>query len=165
MDVLDDLEWFIFSSPIIPLDYLKKNLYHWTPRVTIPPQPLKHTLKLRRSSGLANRNEEIKQDQLPFFIFAFWTWMMTLDFDVFMAMLLGILALIVTSSSISSTHVDAASPILDVSYLNRSSFPAGFIFGTASSAYQVHSYNFFIFYFLLSINLNHFPTLLFIVLK
>ncbi|KAI9079405.1 hypothetical protein K1719_038704 [Acacia pycnantha] len=30
----------------------------------------------------------------------------------------------------------ATPPILDVSYLNRSSFPAGFIFGTASSAYQ-----------------------------
>lgn len=30
----------------------------------------------------------------------------------------------------------ATPPVLDVSYLNRTSFPVGFIFGTASSAYQ-----------------------------
>ena len=30
-----------------------------------------------------------------------------------------------------------SSPILDVSSLNRSSFPSGFLFGTASASYQV----------------------------
>ncbi|KAL1338409.1 hypothetical protein HN51_033052 [Arachis hypogaea] len=41
-------------------------------------------------------------------------------------------ALIITSSSANKE----ASPILDVSSLNRSSFPKDFIFGTASSSYQ-----------------------------
>ncbi|KAK2371133.1 cyanogenic beta-glucosidase [Trifolium repens] len=31
---------------------------------------------------------------------------------------------------------EVVSPIVDVSSLNRSSFPTGFIFGTASSSYQ-----------------------------
>ncbi|MED6211806.1 hypothetical protein PIB30_077057 [Stylosanthes scabra] len=35
------------------------------------------------------------------------------------------------------TTAIAGSPILDVASLNRSSFPAGFIFGTTSSSYQV----------------------------
>ncbi|XLT30510.1 hypothetical protein HN873_061802, partial [Arachis hypogaea] len=41
-------------------------------------------------------------------------------------------ALIITSSSSASP----VSPILDVSSLNRTSFPKPFIFGTASSSYQ-----------------------------
>ncbi|XLT69362.1 hypothetical protein HN873_025801 [Arachis hypogaea] len=41
-------------------------------------------------------------------------------------------ALIITSSSSASP----VSPILDVSSLNRTSFPKAFIFGTASSSYQ-----------------------------
>ncbi|XP_061367284.1 cyanogenic beta-glucosidase-like isoform X2 [Gastrolobium bilobum] len=36
----------------------------------------------------------------------------------------------------SVTFAEAVAPTLDVSSLNRSYFPAGFIFGTASSAYQ-----------------------------
>ncbi|KAI4324290.1 hypothetical protein L6164_023841 [Bauhinia variegata] len=43
-----------------------------------------------------------------------------------------LLSLLAPASSAS----DSTSPILDVSSLNRSSFPKGFIFGTASSAYQ-----------------------------
>ena len=39
--------------------------------------------------------------------------------------------------SFSITITQAAAPILDVSTLNRTSFPPAFIFGTASSAYQV----------------------------
>ncbi|XP_029127119.1 cyanogenic beta-glucosidase isoform X3 [Cajanus cajan] len=46
-----------------------------------------------------------------------------------------VLSLFVTSF-ITITHTNAVSPILDVSFLNRSSFPEGFVFGTASSAYQ-----------------------------
>ncbi|CAL0304191.1 unnamed protein product [Lupinus luteus] len=47
---------------------------------------------------------------------------------------LATLVVIVISWPIS---IEASvSPILDVSYLNRSSFPLGFIFGAASSAYQ-----------------------------
>ncbi|XP_020969766.1 beta-glucosidase 12-like [Arachis ipaensis] len=45
---------------------------------------------------------------------------------------LSFFALIITSSSANKE----ASPILDVSSLNRSSFPKDFIFGTASSSYQ-----------------------------
>ncbi|KAI4324293.1 hypothetical protein L6164_023844 [Bauhinia variegata] len=47
---------------------------------------------------------------------------------------LGLLALVLLCSP--PTLVDSVSPILDVSSLNRSSFPDGFIFGAASSAYQ-----------------------------
>lgn len=37
-----------------------------------------------------------------------------------------------------ATSAEAIAPLLDdVTSLNRSSFPTGFIFGTASSAYQV----------------------------
>ncbi|KAF3452587.1 hypothetical protein FNV43_RR03020 [Rhamnella rubrinervis] len=43
--------------------------------------------------------------------------------------ILGLFLLLVTSSSCSDIH-------FDVSWLNRSSFPEGFVFGTASSAYQ-----------------------------
>ncbi|CAJ1933291.1 unnamed protein product [Sphenostylis stenocarpa] len=46
--------------------------------------------------------------------------------------LLCVLSLFVTSF-INITHSKA---VLDVSFLNRSSFPQGFVFGTASSAYQ-----------------------------
>ncbi|KAI4324286.1 hypothetical protein L6164_023837 [Bauhinia variegata] len=46
---------------------------------------------------------------------------------------LGLLAL---ASSSSAAIAKSGSPILDVSSLNRSSFPKGFIFGTASSSYQ-----------------------------
>ncbi|XP_061361379.1 cyanogenic beta-glucosidase-like isoform X1 [Gastrolobium bilobum] len=53
--------------------------------------------------------------------------MMALDSNMFVV--LGLFSVFVTTSK-------AVAPILDVSYLNRSSFPAGFIFGTASSAYQ-----------------------------
>ncbi|KAL9296525.1 hypothetical protein ACSQ67_022421 [Phaseolus vulgaris] len=48
-------------------------------------------------------------------------------------LLVGIFTLLV---SFSFTITQAAAPILDVSSLNRTSFPPAFIFGTASSAYQ-----------------------------
>lgn len=39
-----------------------------------------------------------------------------------------------------ATSAEAIAPLLDdVTSLNRSSFPTGFIFGTASSAYQVYN--------------------------
>ncbi|KAF7824010.1 cyanogenic beta-glucosidase-like isoform X1 [Senna tora] len=54
-----------------------------------------------------------------------------------MAFILYLLSLVATLSLIALVESAAATPpILDVSYLNRSSFPDGFIFGTASSAYQ-----------------------------
>nr|AFK49164.1 unknown [Medicago truncatula] len=37
---------------------------------------------------------------------------------------------------ITLSFAEVVSPILDVSSLNRTSFPTGFIFGTASSSYQ-----------------------------
>ncbi|TKY67441.1 Beta-glucosidase 12 [Spatholobus suberectus] len=46
---------------------------------------------------------------------------------------LGVSTLVISSSF---TISQAVAPILDVSSLNRTSFPPGFIFGTASSAYQ-----------------------------
>ncbi|KAG4967165.1 hypothetical protein JHK82_032881 [Glycine max] len=49
--------------------------------------------------------------------------------------LLCVLSLFVTSA-ITITLSKSVAPIHDVSYLNRSSFPQGFIFGSASSAYQ-----------------------------
>ncbi|ESW03970.1 hypothetical protein PHAVU_011G056300 [Phaseolus vulgaris] len=48
----------------------------------------------------------------------------------------SLLCVFVTSSIITLTHSKAVPPILDVSYLNRSSFPKGFVFGTASASYQ-----------------------------
>ncbi|KAJ1424425.1 Glycosyl hydrolases family 1, N-terminal conserved site, partial [Sesbania bispinosa] len=48
-------------------------------------------------------------------------------------LLLALFSLVIT---LSVTFAEAVEPILDVASLNRSSFPAGFIFGTASSAYQ-----------------------------
>lgn len=51
--------------------------------------------------------------------------------------LLGFIA-ISSSSSVSLIETDNVTPnILDVSYLNRTYFPHGFLFGTASSSYQV----------------------------
>ncbi|MED6126118.1 Beta-glucosidase 12 [Stylosanthes scabra] len=49
-------------------------------------------------------------------------------------LLLGVLALMVSSSWSAASK--PGPPILSVASLNRSSFPAGFIFGTASAAYQ-----------------------------
>ncbi|RYR70157.1 hypothetical protein Ahy_A03g016668 [Arachis hypogaea] len=49
-------------------------------------------------------------------------------------LLLGVFPLLVC---LSVTTTIAGPPILDVSSLNRSSFPAGFVFGTATSSYQV----------------------------
>jgi len=92
--------------------------------------------------------------------------MMALHLDLFP--LLCVLSLSVTSF-VNITHSKAISPIHDASFLNRSSFPQGFVFGTASSAYQVHyKHKFVIFFFVfrimislyfgivsLSINFNH----------
>ncbi|KAK7262562.1 hypothetical protein RJT34_30136 [Clitoria ternatea] len=50
--------------------------------------------------------------------------------------MLCILSLFVTLSIITISQTDAVAPFLQGFYLNRSSFPRGFIFGTASSAYQ-----------------------------
>ncbi|MED6205994.1 Beta-glucosidase 12 [Stylosanthes scabra] len=44
--------------------------------------------------------------------------------------------IIITSSSANEEASTPVSPILDVSSLNRTSFPKSFIFGTASSSYQ-----------------------------
>ena len=53
--------------------------------------------------------------------------------------LLLFLALALTLPSI--TFAFTAS-VVDVSSLNRTSFPTGFVFGTASAAYQVHRFRF-----------------------
>ncbi|RDY01891.1 Cyanogenic beta-glucosidase, partial [Mucuna pruriens] len=62
--------------------------------------------------------------------------MMALNMNMNMFPLLCILSLLVTLFITTTAHSEAAAPILDVSHLNRSTFPPGFIFGTASSAYQ-----------------------------
>ncbi|KAL1345213.1 hypothetical protein AAHE18_08G101800 [Arachis hypogaea] len=49
--------------------------------------------------------------------------------------LLLLFALLITSSS-TSKIAPPVSAILDVSSLNRSSFPPGFIFGASSASYQ-----------------------------
>ncbi|XP_025980184.1 non-cyanogenic beta-glucosidase isoform X2 [Glycine max] len=54
---------------------------------------------------------------------------------VFLSLLLCVLSLFVISA-ITITRSNTNALIHEVSYLNRSSFPLGFIFGTASSAYQ-----------------------------
>ncbi|XP_028800265.1 non-cyanogenic beta-glucosidase [Neltuma alba] len=45
-------------------------------------------------------------------------------------------ALTVAAAATWSAGEATSSPILDVSSLNRSSFPSGFLFGTASASYQ-----------------------------
>ncbi|KAE9593295.1 putative beta-glucosidase [Lupinus albus] len=58
----------------------------------------------------------------------------------FNILILWVLTLVIITSSI--TLIEAVMPILvDVASLNRSSFPDGFIFGTASSSYQVGIYS------------------------
>ncbi|KAL9296523.1 hypothetical protein ACSQ67_022419 [Phaseolus vulgaris] len=59
--------------------------------------------------------------------------MMALRLDLFL--LLCVFSLFVTSF-VNITHSKAIAPILGASFLNRSSFPQGFVFGAASSAYQ-----------------------------
>ncbi|XP_022634119.1 beta-glucosidase 12 isoform X3 [Vigna radiata var. radiata] len=59
--------------------------------------------------------------------------MMALQLDLFP--LLCVLSLFVTSF-VKVTHSKAISSVHDASFLNRSSFPPGFVFGAASSAYQ-----------------------------
>ncbi|WVZ04054.1 hypothetical protein V8G54_024860 [Vigna mungo] len=59
--------------------------------------------------------------------------MMALHLDLFP--LLCVLFLFVTSF-VKVTHSKAISSVHDASFLNRSSFPQGFVFGAASSAYQ-----------------------------
>lgn len=56
------------------------------------------------------------------------------NFNVFM--LLSLLSIVVT-------HIDAIKPLhlQEFSDFNRSSFPPGFVFGTASSAFQVCTNN------------------------
>ncbi|MED6209894.1 Beta-glucosidase 12 [Stylosanthes scabra] len=51
-------------------------------------------------------------------------------------LLLLLFALFTTSSSSAAKVAPPVSPILDVSSLNRSSFPPGFIFGASSASYQ-----------------------------
>nr|ACD65510.1 beta-glucosidase D2 [Lotus japonicus] len=55
--------------------------------------------------------------------------------NTFLVFLLPLLSLLVCTLP-SITFAEDVSPIADVVSLNRSSFPKGFIFGTASSAYQ-----------------------------
>ncbi|KAI4324288.1 hypothetical protein L6164_023839 [Bauhinia variegata] len=50
--------------------------------------------------------------------------------------LLFVLSLLAFASSSGTAIAESGPPILDVSSLNRSSFPKGFIFGTASASYQ-----------------------------
>ncbi|KAL2328836.1 hypothetical protein Fmac_022263 [Flemingia macrophylla] len=55
-------------------------------------------------------------------------------FNVYLYLLhLGVFALVISSSV---TNPQTVAFVLDVSSINRTSFPPGFIFGTASSAYQ-----------------------------
>ncbi|OIW03742.1 hypothetical protein TanjilG_30018 [Lupinus angustifolius] len=56
-----------------------------------------------------------------------------MEFKAFL--LVGLFALVTISASVSFAE-EVVAPILDVSSLNRTSFPKGFIFGTASAAYQ-----------------------------
>lgn len=70
---------------------------------------------------------------------------------------LCVLSLLFTLSiTITITRTSGVAPnILDVSYLNRSTFPQGFIFGTASSAYQV-LYNVSITFVIFNLNIVQF---------
>ncbi|XP_047153760.1 beta-glucosidase 13-like [Vigna umbellata] len=52
------------------------------------------------------------------------------------AFLLTVVAIVRTLASVTLAEPVPVAPILDVSFLNRSTFPPGFLFGTASSAYQ-----------------------------
>jgi len=54
------------------------------------------------------------------------------------AFLLMVVAIVRTLASVTLAEPVPVAPILDVSSFNRSSFPSGFVFGTASAAYQVH---------------------------
>ncbi|CAJ1933287.1 unnamed protein product [Sphenostylis stenocarpa] len=54
-------------------------------------------------------------------------------FNGYQYLVVGVFTLVI-SFPVAITH--AVAPSLDVSSLNRTSFPSGFIFGTASSAYQ-----------------------------
>lgn len=51
---------------------------------------------------------------------------------------LVLLIALVTSFIIITEGVTTPNP--EIASLNRNSFPTGFIFGTASSAYQVHTF-------------------------
>lgn len=51
--------------------------------------------------------------------------------------ILGMFALV---AAVTVTDAVAVSTVVDIGSLNRSSFPAGFIFGAGSSAYQVYIY-------------------------
>ncbi|KAL5082607.1 hypothetical protein RYX36_011028, partial [Vicia faba] len=53
-----------------------------------------------------------------------------------MALLRALLLLSLFNLFTTFSSSEAVSPILDVSSLNRTSFPKGFLFGTASSSYQ-----------------------------
>ena len=51
--------------------------------------------------------------------------------------LLVLLGLLTNGIAVSPSHGIAVSPSHGIASLNRTSFPRGFIFGTASAAYQV----------------------------
>ncbi|KOM44358.1 hypothetical protein LR48_Vigan05g196300 [Vigna angularis] len=52
------------------------------------------------------------------------------------AFFLTVVAIVRTLASVTLAEPVPVAPILDVSFLNRSTFPPGFLFGTASAAYQ-----------------------------
>ncbi|KAM5582563.1 beta-glucosidase 12-like [Rosa sericea] len=53
------------------------------------------------------------------------------------SLFLGVVLLLVTGFRLTSSEASTAStPIYDTGFLNRTSFPAGFIFGTGSASYQ-----------------------------
>lgn len=55
-------------------------------------------------------------------------------------LLLLSLSMVVLGSAVTTSSKAIIPPRYDTAFLNRSSFPAGFIFGTASSAYQVSTF-------------------------
>jgi hypothetical protein len=62
--------------------------------------------------------------------------METFDFNVFL-LLLFLLSIITTTNAVDPLPLSLH--LQDFSDFNRSSFPPGFVFGTASSAFQVRA--------------------------
>jgi len=58
-----------------------------------------------------------------------------MEYNAFFLMLV---VTVTTLASLALAEPVPVAPILDVSSLNRTSFPPGFVFGTASASYQVH---------------------------
>ncbi|KAG2371251.1 Non-cyanogenic beta-glucosidase [Vigna angularis] len=62
------------------------------------------------------------------------------------AFFLTVVAIVRTLASVTLAEPVPVAPILDVSFLNRSTFPPGFLFGTASAAYQSSCFHDLVYY-------------------